>query len=66
MFSESGSGMFYHGLGMFYPGSRIRLSLSQTKNEKKKLGISISDPGSVQNIIQTKEIKLSGVMNNTM
>jgi hypothetical protein len=65
MFSESGSGMFYPGLGMFIPvpGSDFPYPKPRTK---KKLGISISDPGSVQNIIQTKEIKLSGVMNNTM
>jgi hypothetical protein len=65
MFPNSDPGCFSRTRDV-YPGSRIRLSLSQTKNEKKKLGISISDPGSVQNIIQTKEIKLSGVMNNTM
>jgi hypothetical protein len=65
MFSESG--MFYPGLGMFIPvpGSRIRLSLSQTKNET----ISIPVPGSrirIKYNPNKKKIKLSGVMNNTM
>jgi hypothetical protein len=67
MFSESGSGMFYPGLGMFIPvpGSRIRLFLSQTKNEKTRYLY----PGSrirIKYNPNKRKIKLSGVMNNTM